>query len=451
MSNDSSKKNTQPVKETVEEEVIQTESQEVSEELRSHTSKESRELQSHTSKESRELQSHTSKEEWVSTRSMDTPIVSRLTPYPDLKEYDKWYPGAQTERQPFAPTPTPVSLEVAGDLHIWVYGVDPKGRQFINDLIDPMRVDFFEKWGVWIPPLSVSINNKWQAGRFQISLFAIPVCDGIARRDHLLVAEQPKRLDVLGVSPEPAQHPVWERPAAWVHRQHSHLFEKQLLKTWDCGEYLSLYLRTTILAHSSEFVGIQEVKTMLSWLEPEWPDLVSECLKVIPLPQLRRVLRMLAKEHVTLYPLRHILETLIDEGEHTQKTEKLVDRVRHTLQHYLCHRHAENYQILGYLLDTSLELDLYKQFKTQRSKTHMDQKAVLKRQQLWDHLFAALDQHLKMIPVDSTVAPVILVQKKKLRRPLQQLIQARFPWLDVLFVGELAPNFQVIPIATINI
>lgn len=368
----------------------------------------------------------------------------------DLSTHDAAYPESAHHRQPFVPEPAPILLQVANDLHLWVEGVDPKGRQFVRDLVDPMRVQFFERWGVHLPPIRVAVEPDLRLGTFVLAVYDTPIVTGMARRDHLLVAEHPHRLDFLGVQPEKANHPVWHRPAAWVHREYSHLLVDLPLRTWDCGEYLILVMSYALQSFSSEFIGIQETQSMLQLLSDSWPDLVQQCLHVLPLPRLRRVLRLLAEENISLYRLRHILEILVDAAETCRHVESLVDEVRRGLRHHLCHMYTLEGQILAYLIEPALEHQMLQSWQEQRLRLSVDSVQTQAPFPLWLSFLAEISRHLQMIPPSSTVIPVIVVREPRIRRFLHQRVHTHFPWLDVLAVDEIDPRYSVSCLATLD-
>lgn len=380
-------------------------------------------------------------------------LVSRMSPYTGLEDHDKMFPGYAYEKKVFSPLPTPLSVFVAPDLALWTKGVDPLGRVVQNQVFAPMRVQFFENTGVHLPAVHVEIDNDRPKGSFAICLFETPVATAYARRDHILVGESTVRLKLLGVDPEETMHPTWHRPASWVHREHSHLFENQLLPTWDCGDYIAMIIAYTMQNHAHEFLGIQETRVLLDQLATEYPALVEEVQRVLPLPKLRRVLRTLVKEKVSLFRLRHILESLLDAttDQELDDIEEMVDVVRQDLRHHLSYTYLQNEQLLVYLLSPQLEAALIQHWGKPivQDNESLDEKE--QRRQLWDNLLNHVGRHLSMIPGTTHLTPVVVVQSHSIRRPLQRLLHIRYPWLDVLSSQELSPLYPINPIATIDL
>ncbi|TNE48906.1 MAG: hypothetical protein EP343_13555 [Deltaproteobacteria bacterium] len=380
-----------------------------------------------------------------------SPLLAKFEVFPGLEEQDQKFPGYKHQRKAFAPLPRPVTLQVPSDLTMWTQGVDPTGRQVQQQLFGEMRALLFEQTGVHVPAIHVEVEKSRTPGTFALFVFETMVATGFARRDHLLVAELPNRLELLGLKPEPAFHPTWHRPASWVHREHSHLFHKHPTPTWDCGEYIAMVLGYLLRQHAHEFVGIQETSVLLDQLALEYPTLVEEVLQTASRPQLRRILRSLVRDRVSLFQLRHVLEALLDVETDTHDLNEIVDAIRRQLQHHLCYPYLQNEQLLVYTVSPGLEDKLLTFFEEQSSGESMPPERVVERRQLWDQVLQLLGQQLEQIPGTTPITPVLLVQKHRLRRPLQRLVHARYPWINALSMQEIPPIYPVNPMAVLNL
>lgn len=68
-----------------------------------------------------------------------------------------------------------------------------------------------------------------------------------------------------------------------------------------------------------QFIGLQESKAILSWLERDQPELAQEMQRVLPLSRFSAVLQRLASECVPLRAIRLIAEALIEHGQHERE------------------------------------------------------------------------------------------------------------------------------------
>ena len=96
-------------------------------------------------------------------------------------------------------------------------------------------------------------------------------------------------------------------------------------------------LALIIRARAGEFVGLQEVQTMLRSLERELPDLVNETHKGIPTIRLTEAMRLLAEEGVSLRHVREILEALLMWSPREKDVAIVVEMIRVEIGRFIVH------------------------------------------------------------------------------------------------------------------
>ncbi|MFP3701347.1 FHIPEP family type III secretion protein, partial [Burkholderia sp. SIMBA_013] len=67
--------------------------------------------------------------------------------------------------------------------------------------------------------------------------------------------------------------------------------------------------------YSSDFIGIQETRFLLTAMEDRFPDLVKEALRVMPVQKIAEILQRLVSEDISVRNLRAVLEALIEWGQ----------------------------------------------------------------------------------------------------------------------------------------
>ncbi len=122
-----------------------------------------------------------------------------------------------------------------------------------------------------------------------------------------------------------------------------------------CGELNPVSAMTLIVERmeralqscAPQFIGLQETKAILSWLESEQPELSQEIQRVLTLTRFSAVLQRLASERVPLRAIRLIAETLIEHCQHERDTNVLTDYVRIALKSQIYHQYcgAEGLQV----------------------------------------------------------------------------------------------------------
>ena len=87
-----------------------------------------------------------------------------------------------------------------------------------------------------------------------------------------------------------------------------------------------LHLSQFYKQYASEFLGIQEVRAILEFVEKSFPDLVKEVTRLVPLQKLTEIFRRLVQEQVSIKDLRTILESLSEWGSN-RKRYRSINRI----------------------------------------------------------------------------------------------------------------------------
>ena len=66
-----------------------------------------------------------------------------------------------------------------------------------------------------------------------------------------------------------------------------------------------LHLSYFFRHYANEFVGIQEVKSMLEFVEKSFPDLVKEVTRLIPLQKMTDIFKRLIQEQISIKDLKN--------------------------------------------------------------------------------------------------------------------------------------------------
>jgi type III secretion protein V len=204
----------------------------------------------------------------------------------------------------FIPVVTPIVLEVSDAL---VPFVDSRqdGGKFLYELIPFMRDGLFVELGVRFPGVRARGNPGLPPGAYQIQINEVPVVTGQATLGHILVNDTVDRLKLMNIEGFEAVNPATRQPAAWVPEQHKEMLEAAGLTTWDVPGYMILHVAAVLRRQAREFLGVQEVQTMLDQLEKAFPAIVKEVIpKVITVLKLTDVLGRLVEEEISIRDLR---------------------------------------------------------------------------------------------------------------------------------------------------
>ena len=345
----------------------------------------------------------------------------------------------------FIPVVTPIVLEVSDALVPYVDSRQDNGR-FLYELIPFMRDGLFVELGVRFPGVRARGNPGLPPGAYQIQINEVPVVTGQATLGHILVNDTVDRLKLMNVQGFEAVNPATRQPAAWVPEASKEMLEAAGLTTWDVPGYIILHLAAVLRRHGREFVGVQEVQTMLDQLEKAFPAIVKEVVpKVVNVLKLTDILGRLVEEEISVRDLRGILQAIAEQGQVEADSVMLTEHVRSSLKRYVSHKYARGTNTLVvYLLDPQIEDAIRGAIKRTSAGTHLALEPDIAQE-----IVQAVKNECGHLP-PTAQRPVILTAMD-IRRYVRKLLEYEFnPPFSVVSFQELSPELNIQPVARIS-
>ena len=191
-------------------------------------------------------------------------------------------------------------------------------------------------------------------------------------------------------------------------------------------------VRQALRRNAGLFVGIQEASNLLTRAGGEYPEVVKEAARALPLARIAEVMRRLAEEEVPLRNQRDILEALADAGQREKDPLALTEFARVALRRQISHRYAPDGALKAVVLEPALEQHLREAIRTGGGVQQLALDPEMSRR-VTDAILAK---------VDETSATVVLAAID-LRRHVRKLIEARAFDLGVLSFHELLPTLRL--------
>jgi type III secretion protein V len=345
----------------------------------------------------------------------------------------------------FIPVVTPIVLEVSDALVPYVDSRQDNGK-FLFELIPFMRDGLFVELGVRYPGVRARGNPGLPPGAYQIQINEVPVVTGQATLGHVLVNDTVDRLKLMNVNGFEAINPATRQPAAWVSEDQKEMLEAAGLTTWDVPGYIILHLAAVLRRYAREFVGVQEVQTMLDQLEKAFPAIVKEVVpKVLSVLKLTDILGRLVEEEISIRDLRGILQALAEHGQIEADSVMLTEHVRSSLKRYVSHKYARGTNTLVvYLLDPQIEDAIRSSIKRTSAGTHLALEPDIAQE-----IVQAVKNECGHLP-PTAQRPVILTAMD-IRRYVRKLLEYEFnPPFSVVSYQELSPELNIQPVARIS-
>ena len=284
--------------------------------------------------------------------------------------------------------------------------------------------------GITLPPFEIEYSPTLSGDEFRFCVHEAP----------LLKATFSERVAVVrgSVSSE-STDALWgseardEQEWLWLQPDDPLLAQGEV-ETFSAHCLIIERMRRAMMISGPQFLGIQESKSILSWLEQSQPELVQELQRLMPLSRFSAVLQRLAGEGVPLRAVRLIVEALTEYGQHEREVATLADYARIALKSQIYHLYSETDGLHAWLLSPHTE-NIFREALRQTQTG----------------VFFALDSDhstllvalLKEAFAPRTLEKRVLLVAHDLRSPLRTLLIDEFNHVPVMSFAELMGSAKV--------
>ena len=308
-----------------------------------------------------------------------------------------------------------------------------RGTPEVTDLIHGIRQvrnSLVANIGLTLPPFEVEIDDSLADDEMRFCVHEVPMVKAS------VVQRVAVERSALTVEPEhgiPGLAERNEQDWLWLPPDDPLLNDAQL-ERFNATSLIVERMKKAMMLSGPQFLGIQESKAILSWLENNQPELVQELQRIMPISRFSAVLQRLASEGVPLRAVRLIVESLIEYGQHEREPEALADYARIALKSQIYHQYSEADGLHAWLLSPHTENILREALRQTQTGVFFaldgDNSAALVN--LLNQAFSAR----------AKIKSVLLVAQD-LRSPLRTLLLEEFNHVPVLSFAELGSNSKV--------
>lgn len=296
------------------------------------------------------------------------------------------------------------------------------------------------QFGFTLPSFDIDFSERLAEDEFQFCVYEIPYVRATFAADRLAVAiasadEQTQSEHEPGPTLREEHH--W----LWLPQTHRALQQDEPV-CWSAEQLILTRMEHAIHRTGAQFIGLQETKSILTWLESEQPELAQELQRIMPLSRFASVLQRLASERVPLRSVRPIAEALIEVGQHERDIHVLTDYVRLALKSQICHQYSQQNSLRVWLLTPESEELLRDSLRQTQNETFF---ALAQ-----DYAATLLEQLRLAFPPFSSSSGLVLVAQD-LRSPLRTLLQDEFHHVPVLSFTELESNLSISVIGRLDL
>ncbi|MDY7530907.1 type III secretion system export apparatus subunit SctV [Pseudomonas sp. Bout1] len=312
----------------------------------------------------------------------------------------------------------PPHLRNTEQLGALVHGI----RQARNGLVTQI--------GLTLPPFEVEFTPLLADDELRFCVHEVPMIKATLG-DRMAV-----ELAALRVEPQEGSQGLAERDEqdwVWLAADDPLLDDAQL-ERYTAHDLIIERMTRAMMLSGPQFLGIQESKSILSWLEFNQPELVQELQRIMPLSRFSAVLQRLASEGVPLRAVRLIVESLIEYGQHEREPDALADYARIALKSQILHQYSEADGLHAWLLSPSTENILREALRQTQTGVFFS---------LDNDNSAALVSLLKQAFAVRAKSKSVLLVAQDLRSPLRTLLLEEFNHVPVLSFAELGSSSKV--------
>ncbi|MBT2298535.1 type III secretion system export apparatus subunit SctV [Pseudomonas fluorescens] len=292
------------------------------------------------------------------------------------------------------------------------------------------RNTLVHQFGLTLPSFDLEFNEQQPIDEFCFCVYEVPLVR--ATFSSTLQAVDAQQAGELhdGIAGRPDRE---ETRWVWFETDHS-MLRINTVEAISAQELILERMGRAFQATGPQFIGLQESKAILGWLENEQPELAQELQRTLPLARFAAVLQRLSAELVSLRSVRPIAETLIEQGQHERDLNALTDYVRIALKAQICHQHAEQGALNAWLVTPETEVLLRDALRQTQSEAYFALEPETGN--------ALLEQLRHAFPLRARPRPVLLVAQD-LRSPLHGLLNDEFNHVPVLSFAELLSTVHV--------
>lgn len=287
------------------------------------------------------------------------------------------------------------------------------------------------QYGLTLPSFIIEQVETLPPDEFRFSVYEVPLLKATFTQSHVAVDAR-----MLEQSPDAAVYGSTDRQEGqwlWLPTDAPQLQDPQVERV-DAMTLIIERMERALQSCGPQFIGLQETKAILGWLESEQPELAQEMQRVLPLARFSAVLQRLASECVPLRAIRVIAETLIEHGQHEREVTVLTDYVRIALKSQIYHQYCGAEGLLVWVLTPESEGILRDGLRQTQTET-----------------FFALDNDTSQLLVQQlhiafplrAAEQAVLLVAQDLRSPLRTLLQEEFYHVPVLSFAEINNAAQV--------
>ncbi len=310
--------------------------------------------------------------------------------------------------------------------------------------IRSIRRQFALDVGVVVPSLHLRDNLQLKPGQYSVLIKGNTVAGAEILIDHYLAMDPgDAKHHIKGVE---TREPAFNLPALWIPQSRK---EEAMLAGYtvvDPSTVIATHLTEIFKRHLADFLGRQEVQSLLDNLAKHAPKAVEELVPgVLSLGAVQKVLQNLVRENVSIRDLLSIVETLADYGPGVKDPDTLTEYVRERLSRTIVKPYMDSNGALPILtLDPSVEKTIQESIRRSEGGAYLALDPGTAQR-----LIHAVNQSVENA-VNTDGQPVLLTSPVS-RPHLAQLIMRFLPTVPVISQAEIPSDIRLTSVGNVGL
>lgn len=319
--------------------------------------------------------------------------------------------------------------------------VDEKQGGDLLARLKGVRKKLSKELGFLIPSVHVSDNLNLSPNEYRITLFDVPVSEGIIHPGKEMAIDSGNVFGELeGIN---AKDPAFCLDTVWIETSLKEEAQAKGYTVVDCSTVIATHLSHTLKHHAHELLGHDEVQKLLDTLAVSAPKLIESLVPdTMTLGAVLKVMQNLLEEDIPLRDIRTIAEALAECGGDGQNTDAMTAAVRIALSRLLCQNIIGNKEEINVMtFEPELEQLLLNSLVNPGSRGMMEPglaQAMLEK-------IGSKGQEIEM-----TGKQAVLLVPDEIRLWIARFVRTHFEALKVLAYSEIPANKRINVMATIG-
>lgn len=320
-----------------------------------------------------------------------------------------------------------------------------KHTKFVEQMIPKLRHALYQDLGVKFPGVHVrTTSSTLKPSEYAIHLNEVPIVTGSVLPNFVLTNETEEGLTKYNLPYTQSKNSIGQA-SLWVEEKYIDVLKKAGIQYWGALEVMILHLSYFYKKHAGEFLGIQEARGILEFVEKSYPDLVKEVTRLVPLQKMTDIFKRLVQEEVSIKDLRTIMEALSEWAQTEKDPVTLTEYIRSSLQRYISYKYSMGQTVLSvYHVDSEIE-EMVRgaiQQTSAGSYLRLDPDSI----QLILQAFRNA-----VVPTPPGGQPPVVLTSMDVRRYLWKLVLGEFPDLPFISTQEVVPEIRIQPLGRIQL